>query len=265
VTRTAERATRRVRIDNLIVERGLAPSRERARALVMAGAVVVRDRNSGAERLVDKPGTLVALDTDVGLRVADHPYVSRGGVKLAAALERFGVDATGGIALDAGASTGGFTDCLLRRGARQVIAVDVGYGQFAWSLRQDPRVVLFERQNLRHLRPEVLPAAPGLVVVDVSFISLRLILGHVRLLCTPGATVLPLVKPQFEVGKGKVGKGGVVRDPALRARAVTDVAAAAAVLGYRVRGQMDSPLPGPKGNVETFLHLTAPRRTPVER
>lgn len=252
-------APARVRLDSLVVDRGLAPSRERARALVMAGAVVVggdpADPDGG--QLVDKPGTRVPRDAYVRLRVADHPYVSRGGVKLAAALDAFGVDPAGRLALDVGASTGGFTDCLLRRGARQVVAVDVGYGQLAWTLRYDPRVVVLERQNIRHLRPEALPGLPDVVAIDVSFISLRIVLRHVRVLCCPGASVIALVKPQFEVGRLEVGKGGVVRDPVLRQQATARVAATASTLGYAVLGQVESPIAGPKGNIETFLNLRA--------
>ena len=207
---------------------------------------------------VNKPGTLVSSDAEVTLRRADHPYVSRGGVKLAAALDAFGIDPKRHVALDVGASTGGFTDCLLRREAREVIAVDVGYGQLAWKLRHDPRVVVLERQNIRHLVPEALPIVPDLVVIDVSFISLRVVLKSVKALCEPRAIVVPLVKPQFEVGKGSVGKGGVVRDPATRQAATDTVAAAARDLGYTVLGQVESPIAGPKGNIETFLNLRAP-------
>jgi 23S rRNA (cytidine1920-2'-O)/16S rRNA (cytidine1409-2'-O)-methyltransferase len=207
---------------------------------------------------VDKPGARVPADATLALREDEHPYVSRGGVKLAAALEAFGVDPGGRVALDIGASTGGFSDCLLRRGARRVIAVDVGYGQLAWALRQDSRVTVLERQNVRHLEPEKLPAMADLVVVDVSFISLRIVLDALRRLCRPGATVIALVKPQFEVGKGEVGKGGVVRDPAKRREAVDAVADAARQLGYAVQGQVESPIAGPKGNLETFVHLEAP-------
>jgi 23S rRNA (cytidine1920-2'-O)/16S rRNA (cytidine1409-2'-O)-methyltransferase len=228
----------------------------------MAGAVLVGggpDDPSGG-RPVDKPGTRVPAQAEVRLRTSDHPYVSRGGLKLAAALDAFSIDPRGCVALDVGASTGGFTDCLLQRHARQVIAVDVGYGQFAWALRNDPRVVLFERQNLRDLRADVLPAVPDLVTVDVSFISLRIIIEHILTLCQPGAVVLPLVKPQFEVGKGRVGKGGVVRDPELRKAATAGVTQAARDLGYQVLGEVESPVPGPKGNRETFLSLRAPGR-----
>jgi len=255
---SAKGAGSRIRIDTLLVDRGLAASRERAQALVMAGAVVVGTAHEG-ERRVDKPGVRVAASASVRVRGEDHPYVSRGGLKLAAALDGLGVDCTGRVALDVGASTGGFTDCLLQRGAIRVLAVDVGYGQFAWKLRQDPRVVLFERQNIRHLCPDRLPVTPELVVIDVSFISLELVLGPLRTLCLPGAAVLALVKPQFEVGKGNVGKGGVVRDPGLRQQATHGVAAAATGLGYVVIGALESPVPGPKGNIETFLHLRAPQ------
>jgi len=254
------RPVSRVRIDSLLVARGLVQSRERAHALIMAGAVFIAggpDDPSGG-RPVDKPGTRVVPEADVKLRTPDHPYVSRGGLKLAGALDAFGIDPAGCVALDVGASTGGFTDCLLQRHASRVIAVDVGYGQFAWRLRRDPRVVLFERQNLRNLKADALPAIPNLVVIDVSFISLRIVIEYVRALCRPGAIVIALVKPQFEVGKGKVGKGGVVRDPALRREAVAHVARAARDLGYQVLGEVESPLPGPKGNVEIFLNLRAP-------
>lgn len=253
----------RVRVDSLLVARGLASSRERARALVMAGVVMLRV-GSEAERRVDKPAMAVPADADLCVRGEDHPYVSRGGLKLAAALDGFGIDPTGLVALDIGASTGGFTDCLLRRGAVRVLAVDVGYGQFAWKLRQDPRVVLYERQNVRHLRADALPVAPEIVVIDASFISLRLILEHVCALCCPGARVVALVKPQFEVGKGRVGKGGVVRDPALRGEATAQVAAAARRLGYEVIGELECPIPGPKGNIETFLHLRSPGESSVQ-
>jgi 23S rRNA (cytidine1920-2'-O)/16S rRNA (cytidine1409-2'-O)-methyltransferase len=222
----------------------------------MAGLVLVgRPGEPASAQRVVKPGARVAPDAVVTLREGDHPYVGRGGVKLAAALDAFGIDARGRVALDIGASTGGFTDCLLRRGAARVMAVDVGYGQLAWSLRHDPRVTVIERTNVRYLDAGVLPACADLVVIDVSFISLRLVLPAVRQLCHPGAAVVALVKPQFEVGKGCVGKGGVVRDARLREETIDGVAAAAETLGYVVKGRVDSPLPGPRGNLETFLHL----------
>jgi len=238
-----------VRIDRLLVERGLVASRERARRLVMAGAVLVGDRP------VTKPGTEVADDAAVRLRGEDSPYVSRGGEKLAGALDAFGLDVRDAVALDVGASTGGFTDCLLQRGARRVFAVDVGYGQLAWNLRQDPRVVVRERTNARTIVPAMFPELPDLGVVDVSFISLRTVLSPVAAVVRPGGTLVALVKPQFEVGRGRVGKGGVVRDPALRAEAVTGIRAACGDLGLEIRGEQESVLPGPKGNREVFLWL----------
>ena len=245
----------RVRIDRLLVERGLVASRERARRLVMAGDVLVGDRP------VTKPGAEVLADALVRLRGADSPYVSRGGEKLAGALDAFGLEVRDLVALDVGASTGGFTDCLLQRGARRVIALDVGYGQLAWKLRQDARVVVIERTNARALTPTMLPEAPDLAVVDVSFISLATVLPVVASVVRPGATILALVKPQFEVGRGRVGKGGVVRDPALRAEAVAGVGAAAERLGLALRGEAESVLPGPKGNREVFLALARPRES----
>jgi 23S rRNA (cytidine1920-2'-O)/16S rRNA (cytidine1409-2'-O)-methyltransferase len=249
------------RIDRLLVDRGLAPSRERAQALVLAGLVVVDDRR------VDKPGARVPVAAAVRLKGDDNPYVSRGGLKLAGALEPLGVDPAGRVVLDVGASTGGFTDCVLQRGAALVYALDVGHGQLAWKLQQDPRVVAVERTNARtwdgalpgggHLRER----PPDLVVIDASFISLRLLLPNLRALA-PAAEVVALVKPQFEVGRGQVGKGGVVRDDGLRAAAVADVVAAAAGLGWRCLAVVDSPLPGPRGNREVFVRLAPLPGTP---
>ena len=238
-----------MRIDRLLVERGLVASRERARRLVMAGAVLVADRP------VTKPGAEVPDDAEVRLRGADSPFVSRGGEKLAGALDAFQLDVRDRVAIDVGASTGGFTDCLLQRAARRVIAVDVGYGQLAWKLRQDPRVVVLERTNARALTPDMLPEQPDLAVVDVSFISLATVLPAVAAVVTPGGAIVALVKPQFEVGRSRVGKGGVVRDDAARADAVAAVRAAAEALGLTVRGEAESVLPGPKGNREVFLWL----------
>jgi 23S rRNA (cytidine1920-2'-O)/16S rRNA (cytidine1409-2'-O)-methyltransferase len=242
----------RERLDKLLVERGHAASRERARALIMAGAVRV------ADRVVDKAGTLVPSDAAISVAGGDLPYVSRGGVKLAGALDALGLDVAGRLVLDIGASTGGFTDCVLQRGARGVIAVDVGYGQLAWSLRQDPRVVLLERCNVRHLDPAQLPGQADFAVVDASFISLTLILPRIAELVAPGSVVVALVKPQFEVGKGQVGKGGVVRDPALHAGALRRVADCATALGLTRLGECESPILGPKGNREFFLALRTP-------
>jgi len=213
----------------------------------MAGDVLVD------ERPVTKAGTEVADDAVVRLRAAPSPYVSRGGEKLAPALDAFAIDLTGAVVLDVGASTGGFTDVCLRRGARRVIAVDVGYGQLAWALRTDPRVAVLDRTNARNLASGMLPETPDAAVIDVAFISLTLVLPAVARVLRPGASIVALVKPQFEVGKAEVGKGGVVRDPAQRAAAVARVRGCAEALGLVVRGEVESALPGPKGNREVFL------------
>ena len=230
------------RLDVLLVERGLAESRAQAQALVLAGRV------PGYE----KPGTQVEERAELGVE-RPPPYVSRGGQKLAHALDELGVDPGGRDCIDVGASTGGFTDALLQRGAARVVAVDVGYGQLHERLRRDARVVSLERTNARELRE--LPFAPELVVCDVSFISLRVVLPPVLALARPGWQALVLVKPQFEAGRSEVGKGGVVRDPAVRRRVVREIAEAA--LGWEAEtvGAVDSGLPGPKGNREVFLHL----------
>jgi len=235
-----------------VVDRGLAASRERAQRLILAGSVLA------GELPATKPGALVVADTPLRLRASGSAYVSRGGDKLAGALDAFAIDPAGRTALDVGASTGGFSDCLLQRGARRVVALDVGYGQLAWSLRQDPRVVVIERANVRHLEPADLPEAPDLVTVDVSFISLTLVLPAIARVVAPGSPLVALVKPQFEAGRGQVGKGGVVRDDAVRGAAVARVRAAADALGFTVRGEIESVLPGPKGNREVFLWLQAP-------
>jgi 23S rRNA (cytidine1920-2'-O)/16S rRNA (cytidine1409-2'-O)-methyltransferase len=250
----------RVRLDRLLVERGLAPNRERAQRLILAAGVLVD------ERPISKPGALVAPEAHVRLRAAASPYVSRGGEKLAGALDAFGLDVRGRVALDVGASTGGFTDCLLRRGVRRVLAVDVGYGQLAWSLRHDARVVVLERVNARYLTAGDLPETPDLATIDVAFISLALVLPAVAAVLAPGSPLVALVKPQFEVGRGQVGKGGVVRDPGLRAAAVAKVRAAAGAAGLVVGGEVESQLPGPKGNREVFLLLAKPlSRSPADR
>jgi 23S rRNA (cytidine1920-2'-O)/16S rRNA (cytidine1409-2'-O)-methyltransferase len=230
------------RLDTLLVERGLASSRAQAQALVMAGRV----------RGYSKAGQQLPEDAEIEL-IESAPYVSRGGEKLAHALDALAVDPAGKDCLDVGASTGGFSDCLLQRGARRVIALDVGYGQLAAKLRADARVTVLERTNVRLLRE--LPFAPELIVCDISFISLRLALPPALTLAAPGWQALVLVKPQFEVGKGEVGKGGVVRDPELRRRAVREIAASALDWHARVAGVVDSGLPGPKGNREVFLYL----------
>lgn len=238
-----------MRLDRLLVERGLASARERARALILAGQVLV----NGAP--VDKAGALVPAGARITLKAPELPYVSRGGLKLAAALEHFGLEVRGVVALDVGASTGGFTDCLLQHGAARVYDVDVGYGQLAWRLRQDPRVVVLERTNIRHLPREAIPEAVDLAVVDVSFISLKLVLPQVLAFLRPGGAILALVKPQFEVGRGQVGKGGVVREPRLQLQAVAEIQSFAQGLGLTVVGVMPSPILGPKGNQEYLLWL----------
>ncbi len=236
-------------MDKLLVDRGLAASRERARALILSGNVLV------GEAKVSKAGTLVEEDSPLRLLEEERPYVSRGGLKLEAALHGFGISAQGRVALDVGAGTGGFTDCLLQHGAVRVYAVDVGYGQLAWRLRQDPRVVVLERTHIRRLDPARLVPRPDLATIDVSFISLRLVLPAVLQLVAPRAVIVALVKPQFEVGKGMVGKGGVVRDSFLREEAVRTVQTAALALGLERAGLMPSPLQGQKGNVEYLLYL----------
>lgn len=238
------------RLDTLLAERGLFPSRSRAAASVMAGEVSL-----GPERRrASKPGEMVEPDVDVSVR--ERPsFVSRGGVKLANALHASGLPVAGRRALDVGSSTGGFSDCLLQRGALSVIAVDVGYGDLDYRLRTDPRVTVLERTNARTLRPDILPHKPDLAVVDVSFISLRKVLGAV-IGCLPYAhDVLALVKPQFEVGRERVGKGGVVRSSEHRRAALVGVGLAALELGESVLGFYSSGLPGPKGNLETFVWL----------
>jgi 23S rRNA (cytidine1920-2'-O)/16S rRNA (cytidine1409-2'-O)-methyltransferase len=241
----------RVRLDSLLAQRGLFASRTRAAAAVLAGQVHVGPGRARAS----KPGQMVAADIELAVD-APPPFVSRGGIKLANALDAFGMDVVGRRCLDVGASTGGFTDCLLQRGAAHVVALDVAYGELAWGLRGDERVTVLERVNARALEPAQLPYAPDLIVVDVSFISLRIVLPAVLRCAAEEYDCLAMVKPQFEVGRERVGKGGVVRDPAVRAEAVEAVAGAARELGASVLGSAPSGLPGPAGNRETFLWLT---------
>jgi 23S rRNA (cytidine1920-2'-O)/16S rRNA (cytidine1409-2'-O)-methyltransferase len=245
----------KARLDKVLVARGLVASRERARALILAGKAEV----NGV--CVTKAGAMVAGGADVRLREADHPYVSRGALKLIAGLDGFSVDPTGAVAMDVGASTGGFTDVLLGRGARRVYAVDVGYGQLAWRLRQDERVVVLERENIRYLEPSKIPEPCDLAVIDVSFISLTLILAKVaELMGAPGGkSIVALVKPQFEAGKDQVGKGGVVRDPVVRLAVLDKVRAWARDRGFVVGEHVESPIHGPAGNIEYLLHLITPR------
>ena len=242
----------RERLDTLLVDRGLAETRAKAQALILAGRVEV------AGEVVAKAGTLVAQDAAIALKAAPHQFVSRGGEKLAGALAHFRVKLKGKVAMDVGASTGGFTDCLLQQGVAKVYAVDVGYGQLDASLRQDPRVVVLERRNIRHLPPEDVPEPVDLITLDLSFISLTLVLPKILEFLRPDGEILALVKPQFEVGKGLVGKGGVVRDPKMQQEAVEKVVRAAESLGLQVSPAYPSPLKGPKGNQEYFLYLISP-------
>ncbi len=255
------------RLDQLLVERGLCETRARAQALILAGDVLVAGRPAA------KAGEAVPETAVLELRRPDHPYVSRGGLKLAAALDAFALGVAGVVALDVGASTGGFSDCLLQRGARHVIAVDVGYGQLAWKLRQDPRVTVVERVNARELEGASLRAAladpaawpPELAVVDVSFISLSLVLPAIARVLGGGRPIVALVKPQFEAGRSDVGKGGVVRDPAKRLAAIERVLDWARGQGYLERGRIDSPIPGPEGNLEHLVLWHTPGAEVVAR
>jgi 23S rRNA (cytidine1920-2'-O)/16S rRNA (cytidine1409-2'-O)-methyltransferase len=241
----------RERLDLLLVERGLCDSRSRAQALVLAGKVVVEDH------AVTKPGTMVARDAALRLKGSDHPFVSRGGVKLRGALDHFdGLDVRDKVAMDVGASTGGFSDCLLQAGTKRVFAIDVGYGQLAWKLAQDSRVEVLDRQNIRELSPDQIDQPIELVVADCSFISLKLVLPCLPPFLATGAQVVALVKPQFEVGPERVGKGGIVRDVAAREDALTRVRDTAIGLGFQVVDECESVLPGKEGNVEFFTWLS---------
>jgi 23S rRNA (cytidine1920-2'-O)/16S rRNA (cytidine1409-2'-O)-methyltransferase len=237
----------RKRLDQLLVERGLAESRAKAQALVLAGVVY------SGERRLDKPGTATPEDAAIEVRGQPHPWVSRGGLKLAHALDRFGLDPAGAVAVDVGASTGGFTDVLLARGAARVYAVDVGHGQLAWKLRNDPRVVVLERTNARHLSAAEIPEAPDFVVCDASFIGLETVLPAALSLARTGAALVALIKPQFEVGPARVGKGGVVRDPMLHEEVCARIAAWLPGQGWRVDGIEPSPILGPEGNREFLI------------
>lgn len=238
----------RRRLDQLLVERGLAESRTRAQALVMAGLVF------SGERRLDKPGSMTAADAPLEVRGRDHPWVSRGGVKLAAALDALAIDPQGAICLDVGASTGGFTDVLLSRGAARVYAVDVGSGQLAWKLRTDPRVVVLERTNIRELIASDVPEPVDLVVCDVSFIGLALALPPAMALTRPGARLVALIKPQFEAGREQVGKGGIVRDEAVRQEVCARISGwLGSQAGWRVLGLIDSPITGADGNAEFLI------------
>ncbi|TAJ97870.1 TlyA family RNA methyltransferase [bacterium] len=240
---------KRERLDKLLVERGLVTSREEGRSRILAGEVLVNDQPAA------KAGSLVDADALIRLRGKSLPYVSRGGVKLEKALQEFRIEVRDKVVLDVGASTGGFTDCLLAYGARQVYAVDVGYGQLDWRLRNDPRVVVLEKSNIRYLEAIELPEPPQLATIDVSFISLRLVLPKVKELLASQGEILALIKPQFEVGKGKVGKGGVVRSREEHRRVIEEIQQASVSLKLEIGGVTESPLLGPKGNREFFIYL----------
>lgn len=247
---------KKTRLDMLLVERGLAASRERARGLILAGDVQVNGR------IVSKAGTAVPADADISVTGRDHPYVGRGGLKLARALDAFAIQVAGRTALDIGASTGGFTDVMLRRGAARVVALDVGHGQLDWKIRTDPRVVVVERMNARALSRADLPSDLqmfDIVTIDVSFISLRHILPVVPPLLAPGADIVALVKPQFEARRTEVGKGGIVRDDEVRRRVVEEVAAVADTLRLTRTAVVESPIPGMEGNREFLIHLRQQR------
>jgi 23S rRNA (cytidine1920-2'-O)/16S rRNA (cytidine1409-2'-O)-methyltransferase len=249
------RNVKRERIDKLLVERGLAESRTKAQALVMAGVVLV------GEQRVEKPSQQFAIDVRIRVKHADAPasrYVGRGGLKLEAALLEFRLNVERAVCLDVGASTGGFTDCLLQNGARQVFAIDVGHNQIDWRLRTDPRVVVREGVNARYLQPDDFPEAFDLAVIDVSFISATKILPAVVPLMREGGSIVTLIKPQFEVGRGEVGGGGIVRDPAKHGQAVDTVNNAAVELGLNIAGLIESPIQGAEGNVEFLAHFLKP-------
>ncbi len=239
----------KIRLDQLLVQKGLADSRGKAKALIMAGLAEV----DGIR--VDKAGRLVPATAAVELK-GTHPFVSRGGQKLEAAIQHFAVDVNDKTMLDVGASTGGFTDCLLQNGAQRVISVDVGYGQLDWKLRQDPRVEVLEKTNIRYLKTEDIDTPIHGAVIDVSFISLKLVAPPVSKILEEKAFIIALIKPQFEVGKGQVGKGGVVRDPELHQEVIEQIRAFFETLGWTVQGHIPSPLLGPKGNKEFLMYLT---------
>lgn len=241
---------KKVRLDQLVFDQGLSESRERAKAIIMSGVVYVNGQRA------DKPGAQVAPDAKIEVRGNTLPYVSRGGFKLEKALKVFPIDPTGLTCIDCGASTGGFTDVLLQNGAAKVYAVDVGYGQLAWSLRNDPRVISMERTNVRYITTEQIPEPLDLAVMDLSFISVKLILPAVCPLLKDDAAVVCLIKPQFEAGKENVGKKGVVRDPAVHAQVLRDFTALAASLNLTIRNLTFSPVKGPEGNIEFLAHLS---------
>lgn len=239
----------KIRLDKLLVERGITPTREKARALILARAVKINDSYP------DKAGTLVAVDAPVEIKGEDNPYVSRGGLKLKGALDEFNLDVRGLVALDVGASTGGFTDCLLQSGASKVYALDVGYGQLAWKLRQDKRVCVVERQNIRYYEGQDLQEKPDLATIDVSFISLKIVLPPVVKLISDKGIILALIKPQFEAGRSEVGKNGLVKDPVIHERVIKEIEDFSRALNLSIEGTRASSLLGPAGNKEFFILL----------
>ncbi|MBT3311630.1 MAG: TlyA family RNA methyltransferase [Desulfobacterales bacterium] len=243
--------TLKKRLDILVVERNLTESRQRARAMIMAGKVLVDNIP------VDKPGTQIRIESEIKIKDGDIPYVSRGGLKLEKAINFFNIDVNGFVCMDVGASTGGFTDCLIQHGAECIYAVDVGYGQLAWKLRQDPRVVPLERTNIRHMPEDTLPVSVDLVTIDVSFISLKIVVPSVIKFMKKEASILALIKPQFEVGKGKVGKGGVVREPVLHDKVINDLSIFFQKNGLLCSQAIPSPILGPKGNKEFIVLISS--------
>ena len=237
------------RLDKLLVDRGIVQSRERARAMIMAGKVAVEGRR------IDKPGVQINVEARLQLQGGDSSYVSRGGEKMEGALKAFGIDPKGMVVMDVGASTGGFTDCILQKGAEKVYAVDVGYGQLAWKLQKDARVINLERRNIRYLRREEVEEEIDLILIDTSFISVEKFLRHLLGFLKKGGAILGLLKPQFEVGRGEVGKGGVVRDEALHEKVIDRISQFSRGLGLKILGVAESPLLGPKGNKEFFIYL----------
>jgi 23S rRNA (cytidine1920-2'-O)/16S rRNA (cytidine1409-2'-O)-methyltransferase len=237
------------RLDLILVEKGLVKSRQRARAMIMAGRVLVNDQP------VDKPGFFVSYEDKVNVKGDDNPYVGRGGLKLEAALQNLPIDVCDAVCIDVGASTGGFTDCLLQHGAERVYAVDVGYGQLAWKMRQNQRVIVIERTNIRHMPDDAIPEPVDLITIDVSFISLKIVIPTVIRFMKPKASILALIKPQFEAGKGQVGKGGVVKEPQIHQRVITDLSEFFRRIHLAPQSVYASPLLGPKGNREFFIFL----------
>lgn len=246
---------KKIRLDQLLVNRGLVESRQKAKAIIMAGEVTV---NGSRE---DKPGHTFYESSDISLKTASIPYVSRGGLKLEAAVDHFNIDVSNLTMLDIGASTGGFTDCLLQRGAKKVIAIDVGYGQFHWKLRQDSRVVLMEKTNARYLSPGDIDRDINGAVIDVSFISLKLVIPAVSQLLPEESFIVALIKPQFEAGRDQVGKGGVIKDTVLHKKITGEISDFCVSLGWNAEGVIPSPVLGPKGNREFLIYLNGQTRT----